>query len=98
MTQTSEWLNVDDIFEINEEGVLSLLYKAINLLELYDIQNSMKFEKELITRAIQNFQDDVIIVKSSEGYYSGEECEALMDKVFRVIKNVIDIVEIDLFD
>jgi len=98
MTQTSEWLCVNDVFEITEDGVLMLLYKAINLLQLYDIQNSMKFEKEVITQAIHNFQDDLIVLKSSEYYLSGEECEVLMERVYRVIKNVIDLVEIDLFD
>ena len=98
MNQTSEWLSVDDVFEINEDGVLVLLYKAIRLLQLYDIQNSIKFEKELITRAIKNFQDDVIVLKSSESYLSGDECEVLMARVYRVIKNIIDLVEIDLFD
>ena len=98
MNQTSAWLSVDDVFEINEEGVLKLLYKAIKLLQLYDIQNSMKFEKELITQAISNFQDDVIVLNSSESYLSGDECEVLMERVYRVIKNIIDLVEIDLFD
>lgn len=98
MTQTSDWLCVDDVFEVNEGEVLSLLYKAINLLQLYDIQNTMKFEREIITRAIHNFQDDVIAVKGSEGYLSEGDCEAIMEKVYRVIKNVIDLVEIDLFD
>jgi hypothetical protein len=98
MNQTSAWLSVDDVFEINEEGVLKLLYKAVKLLQLYDIQNSMKFEKELITQAINNFQDDVIVLNSSESYLSGDECEVLMARVYRVIKNIIDLVEIDLFD
>ncbi len=98
MTQTSDWLCVNDVFEINEDEVLTLLYKAINLLQLYDIQESMKFEKEIITRAIQNFQDDVIAIKVADRYLSEEVCEAKMDKVYRVIKNVIDLVEIDLFD
>ena len=98
MTQTSDWLCVNDVFEINEHEVLTLLYKAINLLQLYDIQESMKFEKEIITRSIQNFQDDVIAIKGVDGYLSEADCEAMMDKVYRVIKNVIDLVEIDLFD
>ena len=98
MNQTSEWLCVDDVFELSEGGVLILLYKAINLLQLYDIQNSMKIEKEVITQAIHNFQDDVIVLKSSDKYLSGEECEVIMERVYRVIKNVIDLVEIDLFD
>ena len=98
MNQTSEWLCVDDVFELSEDGVLILLYKAINLLQLYDIQNSMKIEKEVITQAIHNFQDDVIVLKSSDKYLSGEECEVIMERVYRVIKNVIDLVEIDLFD
>lgn len=98
MTQTSDWLCVNDVFEINEHEVLTLLYKAINLLQLYDIQESMKFEKEIITRSIQNFQDDVIAIKGADGYLSEVDCEAMMDKVYRVIKNVIDLVEIDLFD
>ena len=98
MNQTSEWLCVDDVFELSEDGVSKLLYKAINLLQLYDIQNTMKFEREVITQAIQNFQDDVIALKSSEKYLSGEECEVIMERVYRVIKNVIDLVEIDLFD
>jgi hypothetical protein len=98
MNQTSAWLSVDDVFEINEEGVLKLLYKAIKLLQLYNIQNSMKFEKERITQAIQNFQDDLIVLNISESYLSGDECEVLMARVYRVIKNIIDLVEIDLFD
>ena len=98
MTQTSDWLCVNDVFEINEEDVLSLLYKAINLLQLYDIQETMKFEKEIIARAIHNFQDDVIAIKGSTKYLSDAHCELMMDKVYRVIKNVIDLVEIDLFD
>jgi len=40
----------------------------------------------------------VIVLKSSENYLSGEDCEVLMERVYRVIKNVIDLVEIDLFD
>ena len=98
MNQTSEWLCVDDVFELSEDGVSKLLYKAINLLQLYDIQNTMKFEREVITQAIHNFQDDVITLKSSDKYLSGEECEVIMERVYRVIKNVIDLVEIDLFD
>ena len=98
MTQSSNWLCVNDVFEINEEDVLTLLYKAINLLQLYDIQESMKFEKGIITRAIQNFQDDVIAIKGADDYLSEEECEEMMDKVYRVIKNVIDLVEINFFD
>jgi hypothetical protein len=89
---------VNDVFEINEEDVLTLLYKAINLLQLYDIQDSMKFERGIITRAIQNFQNDVIAIKGADDYLSEEECEALMDKVYKVIKNVIDLVEINFFD
>ncbi len=98
MNQTSEWLCVNDVFELSEDGVLKLLNKSINLLQLYDIQNSMKFEKKLINRVVQTFQDDVISIKSSEKYLSEKECEVLMERVYRVIKNVIDLVEIDLFD
>ena len=98
MTQTSDWLCVDDIFEINEDEVLTLLYKAINLLELYDIQTSMKFEKEVITQSIHRFQDEIIALQGSKTYLSEEQCEIIMEKVYRMIKNVIDLVEIDLFD
>ena len=98
MTQSSNWLCVNDVFEINEDEVLTLLYKAINLLQLYDIQESMKFERGIITRAIQNFQDDVIAIKSTDSYLSEADCEAMMEKVYRVIKNVIDLVEINFFD
>jgi len=94
MSQTSNWWEIDEVFELNEEGVISLALRELSFLDYCYYDASCEFEKVLINKAKVVLGDIIQTVMKSKCIYSEEIYEKLMEIIHLAVKGVIDFSEL----
>ena len=103
MSQTSEWLELNELFELTKEGVMSYLIKEINFISMLDLirkEISCGHEKRLIGQAKAEFKAILkeLTIKKTSIPLSEAKCEDLMKKIHITIKNIIEFTELEFFN
>ncbi|MFX1275992.1 MAG: hypothetical protein ACFFBP_17330 [Promethearchaeota archaeon] len=103
MSLTSELLASDELFELNEMGIISSIEKKIKFINLFEMSRSSiasGYEKKLINEAKKEFNTILNMIKISEVIFplSEEECEKIMDKIYDIINNIIDFTEFEFLN
>ena len=103
MSQKSEWLGFNELFELSEGGVISLLIKELHFLGVLELARdtiACGHEKNLIQQAKDDFKRLIKDLTSKENNFplSEKECEKLMEKIYLTVKNIVEFTEYEFLN
>ncbi|MFX1398100.1 MAG: hypothetical protein ACFFAS_13770 [Promethearchaeota archaeon] len=103
MSQLSEWMGFTELFEINRKGLIEFLHKQRYFLGVFEINRknlNSNYEKSLINNAKNEIDAtlDKIKCKDYSNFYSEIECEMMMKKIYEILKNLYEFVELEFLN
>ncbi len=99
MSLKSEWLNNSELYEINEKGLFEFLYKQKELLLLFEYQRkdvASKYEKLLLNNVKEEINNSLLNTMHDNKVdpMNDIDCENIMDKIYYVLQNLYEFVEL----
>ena len=98
MSQVSEWWEIEEIFELHTDGVISFLLRELSFLNLCINKAICKYEKNIINKAKIVLGNTLNKIMNFESNFTMDNYEEMMMNIYRAIKAVVDFLELEVLN